>query len=94
MSYASPGSQSAPRSQKPALIDLWLKLINMLPGSVPSHGIDLVHAFTQPFLNIGGKLSGALLYLDAGAGEAVHLNLGLESLISGSPPFSTDTMWW
>ena len=95
LSYcSSPRTFSAPCSQKPAFIDLWLKLINMLPGSVSSLGIDLVHAFTQPFLNIGGELSGALLYLDAGAGEAVHLNLGLESLISGSPPLSTDTMWW
>ena len=92
MNYASLGILERILLSKTALVDLWLELIYMLPGSNPSHGI--VHAFTQPFLDIGGELAGALLYLDAGAGEALHLNLGLKSLISGSPPLCNDILWW
>lgn len=48
------------------------------PGT--ASGMDLTQALTRPFLDVGGVLAEALLYLDAGAGEAVASILGLQGL--------------
>lgn len=45
---------------------------------------DLVQSVEAVFLQARRTLEGSLLYLDAGAAEAVHVNLGLRFLL-GTP---------
>ena len=42
---------------------------------------DLAASLIQPFLEAGGELAGSLMYLDAGAAEAVKSILGLQALL-------------
>eukprot|EP00884_Botryococcus_braunii_P018247 jgi/Botrbrau1/5105/Bobra.0128s0016.1 len=43
--------------------------------------MDLLNAAKLPFVHARKTLSGSLLYLDAGAAEAIHVNLGLKFLL-------------
>jgi hypothetical protein len=46
--------------------------------------MDLSAAAKVPFLHAAKTFGGSLLYLDAGAGEFVHVNLGLK-FVFGKP---------
>jgi len=48
--------------------------------SPPPSRLALAEVAARPFLDIAGDLNQSLVYLDAGAGELVHLSVGLSTL--------------